>query len=272
MLVALGRATLFVALTAALMPVQLIGLALGRPYVATLPVFYHRLVARILGFQVVVTGTRTAVTPALYVVNHASYLDIVVLSSVLPASFVAKSEVAGWPLFGWLARAQRTVFIDRRRSAAADHRHGIAARLGAGDNLILFPEGTSSDGNRTLPFKTALFSVADIEVGGRALTIQPVSVAYVALDGIPVGRTFRPLYAWYGDMTLAGHLWQVLKLGRTTVRVHFHDAVDITRAGTRKALARLCETAVADGVSALIGGRPLPVAAAAVPPAELAET
>src|SRR5260221_10496863 len=129
MLLAPVRLTLFLGLTVLLMPAQLIGIALKRRYTATLPVFYHGLVTRILGFQVVVTGTASGAHPALFVANHASYLDIIMLGSLLPASFIAKSEVAGWPLFGWLAKAQRTVFIDRRRAATADQRTGIADRL-----------------------------------------------------------------------------------------------------------------------------------------------
>ena len=97
----------------------------------------------------------------LFAANHISYLDITVLGSLLDASFIAKTEVAGWPLFGWLARLQRSVFIDRRARSTAHQRDSIAARLAAGEALILFPEGTSGDGNRLLPFKSALFSVAD---------------------------------------------------------------------------------------------------------------
>ena len=97
----------------------------------------------------------------LFAANHVSYLDITVLGSLLDASFIAKTEVAGWPLFGWLARLQRSVFIDRRARSTAHQRDSIAARLAAGEALILFPEGTSGDGNRLLPFKSALFSVAD---------------------------------------------------------------------------------------------------------------
>ena len=113
-------------------------------------------------------------------------------------------------------------------------------RLENGDNLILFPEGTSSDGNAVLPFKSALFSVAQVEPHGRPLLVQPVSLAYTRLDGMPVGRALRPYFAWYGDMTLAPHFWEVAGLGHTTVDVVFHSPVTIAGYESRKALADHC--------------------------------
>ncbi|MEX3930174.1 lysophospholipid acyltransferase family protein, partial [Paraburkholderia sp. BR10936] len=152
---------------------------------------YHGVCARLMGLDVVVRGQR-ADGPVLFVSNHSSYLDITVLGSQIPGSFVAKSEVGSWPFFGLLARLQRTVFVERKARASVDkQRDDIGSRLDAGDSLILFPEGTSSDGNRTLPFKTALFAVAARRIDGRPLTVQPVSVAATRLDGIPMGFAFR---------------------------------------------------------------------------------
>ena len=138
-------------------------------------------------------------------------------------------------------------------------------RLRAGDNLILFPEGTSSDGNRTLPFKTALFSVAEAKVAGRPLTVQPVSVAYTRLDGMPLGRGLRPFYAWYGDMDLASHMCALAALGRLSVVVEFHPPTTIAAHGGRKELARHCHTLVSNGVAKALSGRmePEPAASAA---------
>src|SRR5439155_9057911 len=107
-------------------------------------------------------------------------------------------------LFGWLAKLQRSVFINRQVRSTADQRDSSAARLAAGEALILFPEGTSGDGVRLLPFKSALFSVADHAASGP-VTVQPVSIAYTRLDGIPLGRALRPFFAWYGSMSLAPH-------------------------------------------------------------------
>jgi 1-acyl-sn-glycerol-3-phosphate acyltransferase len=128
-------------------------------------------------------------------------------------------------------------------------------RLEQGDNLILFPEGTSNDGNRVLPFKSALFGVAEKEIGGQPLTVQPVSISYIRLDGIPVGRRYRPYFAWYGDMEMAGHLWNVFGLGQTTVAIEFHQPVTIAQFASRKLLSAHCERVVAEGVSRAIHGR-----------------
>jgi 1-acyl-sn-glycerol-3-phosphate acyltransferase len=130
-------------------------------------------------------------------------------------------------------------------------------RLTAGDSLVLFPEGTSSDGNRTLRFKSSLLAIADTEVGGRAVTVQPVSLAYLRLDGVPIGRAFRPFFAWYGDMVLATHLWRMAGLGTMTVGVHFHPPLTVAECGSRKALARATHETVARGVAALLSGRAL---------------
>jgi 1-acyl-sn-glycerol-3-phosphate acyltransferase len=182
------------------------------------------------------------------------------LGALIEGSFIAKTEVGTWPFFGTLARLQRTVFVDRKPKNAAEHRDSIQGRLEQGDSLILFPEGTSSDGNRTLPFKSALFSVASIKVPGdhggmRAITVQPVSITCTALDGIPLGHAFRPFYAWYGDMSLLPHLWTVAGLGRLTVAVEFHPAVRADAFVSRKALAQHCSDAISAGVRAMISGR-----------------
>jgi len=105
-------------------------------------------------------------------------------------------------VFGWLARLQRTVFVDRRIRSTATQRDEISQRFAAGDALILFPEGTSGDGNRILPFKTALFGAAAQRGRIEPVVVQPVSLAYTRLDGIPIGRAYRPFVAWYGAMDL----------------------------------------------------------------------
>jgi 1-acyl-sn-glycerol-3-phosphate acyltransferase len=147
----LWRLTIYLAFTLLLMPVQAIGLVLRQRWVATFPRFYHRWCCRILGLRVRRIGRPTAVRPVLFAANHVSYLDIIIFSSLIAGSFVAKREVASWPLFGWLAKLQRSVFIDWQVRSTAQQRDSIAGRLAAGDALILFPEGTSGDGNRVLP-------------------------------------------------------------------------------------------------------------------------
>jgi 1-acyl-sn-glycerol-3-phosphate acyltransferase len=251
------RLAIYLAFTLLLMPVQAFGLALRRPWTASLPRFYHRGCCRILGLRVRRIGRPTKSRPVLFAANHISYLDITVFGSLIAGSFIAKNEVAGWPLFGWLARLQRSVFIDRRVRSTAHQRDTIAGRLAAKEALILFPEGTSGDGNRVLAFKSALFSAADQSATGP-VTVQPVSIAYTRLDGMPIGRRLRPLFAWYGAMTIAPHLWTLVGLGTIEIVVEFHPSTTLADCGSRKALARYCQERVAGGLANAVSGRRRP--------------
>ncbi len=248
------RLTIYLAWTVLLMPVQAFGLVLRRPWTATFPCFYHRWCCRILGLRVRRIGHPTNARPVLFAANHISYLDITVFGSLIAGSFIAKREVASWPLFGWLARLQRSVFIDRQVRSTREQRDSIAGRLAGRQALILFAEGTSGDGNRILPFKSALFSVANHAATGP-VTVQPVSIAYTRLDGMPIGRRFRPLFAWYGSMAMVPHLWTVLGLGTIEIVVEFHPPTTLADCGSRKILARYCEARVAGGVARALSGR-----------------
>ncbi len=261
------RLIVYLLWTLLLVPLQAMAVALRLGLRRRIPLLYHRGCLWVFGLDVVVLGTPSTERPTLFVSNHTSYLDIEVLGALITGSFVAKSEVAGWPLFGFLAKLQETVFINRSsRQDARRQGDSMVARLTAGDSLILFPEGTSSDGNRVLPFKTALFAVASLKVDDRPLTVQPISITAVALDRIPMGRLLRPLYAWYGDMRLAPHLWQLARVGGVTLVVEFHPTLTAESAGSRKALAEACWHAVRDGVARAVAGR-VPVAAAPAPTA-----
>jgi len=252
----------YVGWTFLLLPVQIAAVALARRLSFAIPVLYHCGACRLLGLRVEARGIPVREGPVLFVSNHSSYLDIHVLGAVLTGSFVAKQEVASWPLFGLCAKLQRSVFVDRRRGSSAEQRDAIAQRLALGDSLILFPEGTSNDGNRVLPFKSALLSVAETRVGDRPLAVQPVSLAYARHSNMPMGRALRACYAWYGDMGLVDHLWRVLGLGPATVVVRFHIPVTIDEFGGRKGLTNHCERVVSDGVmEALYGVAPQRAAA-----------
>jgi 1-acyl-sn-glycerol-3-phosphate acyltransferase len=257
----LARLALYLAWTLSLMPVQWVGLVLGCRWTSTLPTFYHRGCCRIFGFRVRVIGRPTVERPVLFAANHASYIDVTILGSLIAGSFIAKSEVVKWPFFGWLARLQRTVFVDRRMRNTTSQRDAISERLAVGDALILFPEGTSGDGNLTLPFKTALFSAAATSGGVAPVLVQPVSLAYTRLDGIPMGRACRPYFAWYGTMNLITHLWNMIGLGTVEAVVQFHPTAVLAHCGSRKALAGYCYARIAGGVASALFGRaqPLPM-------------
>jgi len=263
--VGLVRTICYITLTLFIMPVQRLALALNGPLSADLPRRYHGWCCRIFGIKIVVRGKPSPTHPTLFVSNHSSYFDIIVLGSLFNCSFIAKADMIGWPLVGQLAKLQRSVFVDRKPANVGQHSEEIAQRLKAGDSLVLFAEGTTSDGNRILPFKSSLLSVAEQAPPDMNLTIQPVSIIATRLDGMPLGRAMRPLYAWYGDMPLAPHIWAALKAGKLTVEVEFHEPF---KAGTmtRKQITARCEAAVERGVVRAITGR----APADEPQAEMA--
>lgn len=241
-----------------------------------IPRRYQHFLSRIFGIRVTIIGKPVQDRGVLMVSNHTSYLDILALGGIARVSFVAKSEVSKWPLFGTFARLQRTVFVERqRRSQTGVSRDQLRERLLEGDALVLFPEGTSNDGNRVLSFKSALMGSAETQVGTDAqgkpvyVPVQPVSITYVGLHGIPMGRENRPLYAWYGDMELVDHLWEGLKTGPVDVIIEFHPPITVDEVGGRKKLAPLVESTVRTGQArALAGlaGKPVMAAPAAAAP------
>lgn len=241
--------------TLPLMPLQWLGLRLGWGLSRRLPVLYHRGLCRLLGLRIERFGPPLAEGPALLVANHASWLDITVLSSLAPLAFVSRHDVADWPVFGTLARLQRTVFVERRRTRTVAQRDAIAARLAAGERLVLFAEGTSNDGNRVLPFKSGLFAAAELPVGDCLPAVQPISVAYTHANGLPLGRRFRHYYAWYGDMRLLPHLWRVLQQRSVRIEVQCHAPVSIADFASRKALAEHCRAVVSAGLVEALTGR-----------------
>ncbi|MGH6888477.1 MAG: lysophospholipid acyltransferase family protein [Rhizomicrobium sp.] len=224
---------------------------------------YHRFLCRLFGIRVTVLGRPVESEGVLMAANHTSYFDILVLSAAARVSFVAKREVAKWPLFGTLARLQETVFIERdRRSQTIEARDLIRNRLMDGDALILFPEGTSDDGNMVRPFKSSLLGAAETVLGRdvqgcpRHVPVQPVSISYTGHFGLPMGRDMRPLFAWYGDMDLVPHLWEALKFGPFEAVVEFHPPLDVDGLGGRKALAEAAEAIVRRGQSRALAGLP----------------
>ena len=248
-------ATVFVIVTLPLMLWQWLLLKLNARAAATFPYRYHRFLARLFGLSITVHGAPVKSEGVLLVANHTSWLDIVIFSAIQPVSFVAKAEIQGWPFFGTLARLQRTVFVERsRRSATGGARDAIRERLMAGDCLVLFPEGTSNDGNYVMPFKSALMGAAEAVLdGGRHVKVQPVSAAFVAVHGLPMGRENRPTFAWYGDMELVPHLWEALLAGPLDVVVQFHEPLSLDELD-RKALARRAEAQVRAGLAQALAG------------------
>jgi 1-acyl-sn-glycerol-3-phosphate acyltransferase len=219
--------------------------------------FYWKTIAQMLGLQVRVIGAPLARAPGrrpvIYVCNHSSWLDIPALGGSLRACFVSKDDVAGWPIVGTIARLGRTVFVSRSRQGIGRERDQMQERLAAGDALILFPEGTSSDGARVLPFHSSFFAAA---YGEAKPLIQPVSVVYDRLANLPVSHSSRSVFAWYGDMELAPHVWRIAQWRGKRVTLLFHTPLDPAAYASRKALSQAAWQIVADGAATLRQNRP----------------
>jgi len=222
---------------------------------------FWRGVLRLSNVKLRVRGSFSKERPLLFVSNHVSYMDIAVLASLIPGYFVAKDDVSSWPGIGPIARLAGTIFVARKRTEAAKQKIELAAHLSKGMPLILFPEGTSNDGNRVLPFKSTLFSIAEKEVNGKPVMVQPIALAYTECRGLPIGYAWRHFFAWYGDMELAPHLWALLHLGQLTVDVEFLPVQSLADLGTRKNAAAVCQEIIRSSVSRALSGdvdRPLP--------------
>lgn len=191
----------------------------------------------LLRIEVVVRGTppRAARQGLLIASNHVSWLDIYLLYSLLPARFVSKAEVRGWPLIGWLAAAAGTVFLVRERKADAMRVNQIMAEhLRQGDCLALFPEGTTSDGNDLLPFYPSLFQPA-VEA---AVPVWPVLIRYLRPDGAPC-----PEAAYCEEISLGRSLLRIARQPGIRAEVNFLPPID--SAGlSRRELARDTEAAI----------------------------
>ncbi len=200
------------------------------------------------GLRLEIEGEEMAHGGAL-VANHSSWSDIFVLHSAAHIHFVSKAEVAGWPVIGWLARVTGTLFIERNPRAAKHQQALLAARIEGGDKLCFFPEGTSSDGLRVLPFKSTLFGVFHTEALRDLVWVQPVTVSYFP----PKGRDKR-FYGWWGDMAFGPHAMVILGLsmgGR--VRVTYHPPLKAADYPHRKALAKAAEDVVRAGLQRTLG-------------------
>jgi lyso-ornithine lipid O-acyltransferase len=252
--------------TLSCMPIQAVCLALPGRAKVVFARFYWSVVCRLLGLQVRTIGAAAGSTggrSVVFVSNHSSWLDVPVLGGRLDACFVSKNEVGRWPFVGTIARLGRTVFISRQRQATARERDVLRERLAVGDNLLLFPEGTTSDGSRVLPFRSSFFAIAE---GADPPLIQPVSVVYDRLGGLPTGRASRPVFAWYGDMDLASHFWRFAQRRGLRVSILLLPPLDPARFASRKALSHAVWRAVADGASTLRQNRPVATSAITAEP------
>jgi 1-acyl-sn-glycerol-3-phosphate acyltransferase len=244
--------------TLALLPFHLLCLWLKLAWRNRLPRYWHKAALWAIGVKVRTHGRLGADRPLLIVANHSSWLDILVLASVADVIYVAKAEVRDWPVFGLLARLQRSIFIARdQRRKTQDQANEIAERLNAGEIVVLFPEGTTSDGNRLLDTKSSLFGAATsaaAETPTGRVHVQPVGIAYTRIHGMPMGHYHRPVAAWPGDIELMPHLLGVLEIGAIDAEINFGPALDVTKETNRKALSQTAEAEIRRLLEALLRG------------------
>jgi 1-acyl-sn-glycerol-3-phosphate acyltransferase len=241
---------LLVAIIGVLAPLQWAATVVsGRRVPTRLPMLFHRLACRVMGIEVDMRGAMHA-GQTVWIANHLSYLDILAIGSVARCRFVAKEDIRGWPVFGTLARLQDTVFISRAARRATDVGNAVAGALSSGRNLVLFPEGTTTDGVAVLPFKSSLFEVFVAAPLRHDITLQPLTVSVESIDGGAADVANRDLYAYHGDASLGPHLLRFLGTAGARVSLTFHAPLSKDPTASRKTLANAAHAAVASGLAA----------------------
>jgi len=263
MLRALATAAFFFTMTPLLISIQWLLGKLGLPGWGFIACNYYKVLIRILSIRVRVAGEMVRDRAVLLVSNHVSWADILVIGSVAPLAFISKAEIRKWPLVGITAELQRTVFVDRtRRQQTGDAIADIVSRLASGTTMVLFAEGTSSDGNHVLPFRSALIGAVK-EAGTRSesgIVVQPMSICYTGINGVPMGRQYRPIIAWYGDLDFMPHIKTLMNTGAVDAVISFGEPISADGSTDRKVMTRLLEGAVRNMAAKTLRGRPAPVA------------
>jgi 1-acyl-sn-glycerol-3-phosphate acyltransferase len=207
----------------------------------------HWAMAKALGFRITRRGAQSTARPLLVASNHISWTDILIVGSMTDGSFIARGDMAGWPLLGWLATLQRTVFVDRKNRRTSGTQAADIGKRMVEAPVILFAEGTTGDGNAILKFNSTLFGAADLAIrdgGAGSVFIQPMAIAYTRLHGMPMGRQHRPLASWIGDNELWPHIKQLLREGGMDVEVIFGEPIEYTAGSKRKVVAKEIEERV----------------------------
>lgn len=215
------------------------------------PKLYHTLACAVFQIRISHAGEPVKDAQTLFMANHLSYFDIPLLSTLLPRPhFVAKKDVKDWPVWGFLAKLQQTAFISRNPAHAQKETQSLETMVKDGKNLVIFAEGTSTDGTSVLPFKSSLFTIAYGE-HDDSLRIQPVTLRVKSINGVrSSGGDIENLYAWPRelDMELIPHLWRFAQSKGAEIEVIFHDSIDPRAFSDRKTLAKACFEAVCNGL------------------------
>jgi 1-acyl-sn-glycerol-3-phosphate acyltransferase len=215
------------------------------PGYAKVPHMFHAGTCRILGIEVVESGEMSQLRPTLYVSNHVSYIDIFALGR-LPAYFIAKSEVASWPVFGKLAEFQNTLFIERKAGKTGEHLETLKTHLEKGNSLTLFPEGTSTDGVHVKPFKSSFMEAANLGDGKPRVAIQAITIAYTHHNGQKIdNQEVRDHYAWYAKMPFLSHFLGLMPLKKVRAKIHYHPVCYYDEFENRRECTNHCQALIA---------------------------
>jgi len=220
----------------------------------------HHGLLRIIGVSVRVTGAPSELRPQLLVTNHISYLDISILCCHSKAHFTPKAEIRGWPVIGHITQMSGAIFVDRRPEKVGEMKERLQSALAHDEVLCLFPESTTGNGLHLLPFKSGFFSLAEEAINGRELTVQPAALTYTHIRKLPIDSTQWPAIAWYGDMELTSHVWELLKLGPIEAELVFLPPVTLSQHTNRKKLAMHCQQQIGDTIQSIRSRRHLPIA------------
>lgn len=244
-------------------PLQFLITRLHLPFWHAIPRLFHTLICIALGLRVAVLGKPERERPVLLVSNHISWTDIFVVGAVVDVSFVGMREITKWPFVGFMASLQKTIFVDRtRRTDTRRTSAEMAERLAGGGAVLLFAEGQTDIGTHVLPFRSALVGAAQaamMEAGAKNVVIQPMTIAYTRLQGLPVSRNERSQIAWSGSKSFARNLRDFITGSVKDVTIAFGDPVRLSESDDRKKITRHCETEVRRMLVALNRGEKLPV-------------
>ena len=229
------------------MPIQFLLILVKSNLRFFLPLIFHKFLLKILGIRLSIKGRPSERKPLILIGNHCSYLDIIILGSVLPVCFVAKSEIKSWFLFGTLASLQNSIFIDRRNFKALDSLKKISKNLSSNFAIIIFPEGTTNNGKRVLKFRASLFKIFEDD---PTLGLQNFSLCYTHINSMPLDNRMRPNIAWYGEMNLITHLKRLLNYSSIGAKLQFHPSI-VPHGVTRKIISEESREQVIKGINSL---------------------
>ncbi len=229
------------------MPIQFLLILVKSNLRFFLPLIFHKFLLKILGIRLSIKGRPSERKPLILIGNHCSYLDIIILGSVLPVCFVAKSEIKSWFLFGTLASLQNSIFIDRRNFKALDSLKKISKNLSSNFAIIIFPEGTTNNGKRVLKFRASLFKIFEDD---PTLGLQNFSLCYTHINSMPLDNRMRPNIAWYGEMSLITHLKRLLNYSSIGAKLQFHPSI-VPHGVTRKIISEESREQVIKGINSL---------------------